>query len=104
MDRLTDDIQKTIRGLEALSERPSTASEAIDELLDQLYQLKIVLLGAPINTASSLYEQAARSMAAAAGKAERAGRDPSAAKALAAGAEEAIGRLAKLVDSMAHVP
>jgi len=102
MDRLTDDIQKTIRAIEALSECSSTASEQIDELLDQLFQQKIDLAGATLNTSSPLYQQAAHSMSAAASKAARAARDPAGTKAMIPVVEEAIGRLAKLLDSLGH--
>lgn len=104
MDKLSDDIQKTIRALENLSARPSNASDQLDELLDQLYQQKLDLAEPAPNPSSALYTHAARSMASAAERAERALREPTGLKGALTAVEEAIARLARLVDSAAHVP
>ena len=102
MDKLTDDIQRTIRALENLSGRASAASEAIDELLDQLFQQKIDLAGSSYSTASAVYQVAVQSMSAAANKAERAVKDPNGIPAMVPVIEDAIGKLARLLDSVAH--
>jgi methyl-accepting chemotaxis protein len=102
MDKLTDDIQRTIRALENLSGRASAASEAIDELLDQLFQQKIDLAGSSYSTASAVYQLAVQSMSAAANKAERAVKDPNSISAMVPVIEDAIGKLARLLDSVAH--
>jgi hypothetical protein len=108
MDRLTDDIQKTIRALESMSESSSTSTplEQIDALLDQLFQQKTDLAGVTpmLNSTSPLYHEALRSMAAAASKAERAAKGPAGATSLIPVVEDAIGRLAKLLDSLGHSP
>jgi hypothetical protein len=102
MDKLTDDIQRTIRALETLSGRASSASDAIDELMDQLFQQKIDLAGAKYSTSAPAYQQALQSMSAAANKAERALKDPNAVAPMVPAIEDAIGKLARLLDSFAH--
>lgn len=102
MDKLTDDVQRTIRALETLGGRASTASDAIDELLDQLFQQKIDLAGATYSTSAPAYQQAVQSMSAAANKAERAVKDANGITAMVPAIEEAIGKLARLLDSVAH--
>lgn len=100
MDRMTDDLQRMIRALEALSEQPADVTEQIDELLDQLFQQKIDLVGVSLNTTSPIYKQAAQNMAAAANKVERAAKDPSGVVAMVPSIEEAIGRVAKLLNTV----
>jgi uncharacterized protein YukE len=102
MDKLTDDIQRTIRALETLSGRTSTSTEAIDELLDQLFQQKIDLAGSHYSTTSPVYQQALQSMSTAANRAERALKDQGAVAAMVPVIEEAITKLARLLDSVAH--
>ena len=102
MDKLNEDIQRTIRALETLGGRASSASEAIDELLDQLFQQKIDLAGATYSRSAPAYQQAAQSMSGAASKAERAVKDPKAIAPMVPAIEDAIGKLARLLDSVAH--
>jgi hypothetical protein len=102
MDKLTDDTQRTIRALETLSGRASSAAEVIDELLDQLFQQKIDLAGATYSTAAPFYQQPVQAMSGAANKAERAVKDPNGVAAMVPVIEDAIGKLARLLDSVAH--
>lgn len=102
MDKLTDDIQRTIRALETLSGRASSASDVIDELLDQLFQQKIDLATSSYGTGAPVYQQAVQAMSAAANKAERAVKDASAVAAMVPAIEDAISKLARLLDSVAH--
>lgn len=93
-----------IRVLESLSNQPATIGGQIDNLLDQLFQQKTDLDGADLNAASPVYQQAARYTAAAARKVEGAATDPSKADAVIPTVEEAIGRVAKLLDAVVSSP
>lgn len=101
MDKLTEDLQRMIKALDVLNRHPSAASEPIDELLDQLFQQKIDLVGVSLNTAAPLYRQAAQDLAAAITKAERAAKHPSEALALIPSVEGVINRVARLLNSVA---
>lgn len=101
MDKLIVDLKRIINALEALNQHPTAVSEPIDELLDQLFQQKIDLAVASLNTASPVYQQAARELAMATAKAERAAKNPASAAALTPSVEVAISRVAKLLDSAA---
>ena len=103
MDSLIQDLQKTIEALETLSEMPATAGDQIDELLDQLFQQKIDLVNATLNLSSHLFQETSHAMAAAASKAERTVKDPSRVNELTKGVSDAITKLAKLLDSAAHI-
>ena len=100
MDILIQDLQKTIEALETLSERPATAGESVDELLDQLFQHKIDLLNTALNTAAPPYKDAAAAMKQAAAQAQRAAKEPARLAEAAAAVAGAVGRLAKLLDSV----
>lgn len=101
MDILIQDLQKTIEALETLSENPQTANEAVDELLDQLFQHKTDLVAAPLNTASPPYQQAAQAMKQAAALAALAAKEPARAGEAAQAVALAIGKLARLLDRAA---
>jgi len=95
VDILIQDLQKTIAALEALGD-----SEQIDELLDQLFQHKIDLVNATLNTASQPYQHAAQAMKQAAAKAERAAKEPARVDEATAAVAGAVAKLAKLLDSV----
>ncbi|MDD5035572.1 MAG: spore germination protein GerPC [Methylococcaceae bacterium] len=103
MDNLIQDLQKIIQALEALSESPATASEQIDEMLDQLFQQKIDLLNAALNVSTTPYQQAAQAMKQAAAKAERGAREPANIDEALRTISEAITKSSKLLDSVAPI-
>ena len=103
VDSLIQDLQKTIDALETLSDMPATAGEQIDELLDQLFQQKIDLVNATLNVSSQLFLAAAQAMALAASKAVFTVKEPSQVNELAKGVSDAITKLARLLDSAAHI-
>lgn len=103
MENLIQDLQKTISALETMSESPATACEQIDELLDQLFQQKIDLMNASMNVASAPFQQASSAMKQAAGKAERARQDPARLNEMLEAVNDAIGKLAKLLDNVAPI-
>jgi methyl-accepting chemotaxis protein len=100
VDILIQDLQKTIEALETLSDNPATAGEQIDELLDQLFQHKIDLVNLTLNTSSQPYQHAALAMKQAASKAERAVKEAKQIGEAAAAVTSAVGKLAKLLDSV----
>jgi len=103
VDSLIQDLQKTIDALETLSEMPVTAGEQIDELLDQLFQQKIDLVNASLNISSQPFQQASQAMAQAAAKAVRSVKEPARVNDMAKGVSDAITKLARLLDSAAHI-
>jgi methyl-accepting chemotaxis protein len=103
VENLIQDLQKTIQALETLSESPATRDDAIDELLDQLFQQKIDLVNANPSGASAPCQQAAQAMKQAAGKAERAAKEPGRVKEMMPAVSEAIAKLAKLLDHVAPI-
>lgn len=100
VDSLIKDLQKTIEALETLSDRPATAGEHIDELLDQLFQQKIDLVNAPVNVSSQPFQQASQAMKQAASKAARAVKEPARADEMTKAVADAITLLANLLDGM----
>lgn len=98
MEGLIQDLQKTILALETLSQSSATASEQIDELLDQLFQQKIDLLKASLNLSSAPYQQAAEAMSEAAVKAARAVKEPARIEEMTIAVADAISKLARLLD------
>jgi hypothetical protein len=100
MENLIQNLQRTIRALETLSEKPQTETEQIEELLDQLFQQKIDLVNMPLNPASPLFQQAAQTMALAATHTEKAVRNPAALREALALVGEATNKLAKLLNGM----
>lgn len=100
MESLIQDLQKTILALETLSETSVTASDQIDELLDQLFQQKIDLMNASLNVSSGPYQQAALAISQAAVKAGRAVKDPGSIDETAVAVADAISKLARLLDNV----
>lgn len=100
MDTLLQDLQKSILAMEALSDNPATASEQLDEWLDQLFQFKTDLMNAPINPGSAVYHQAATAMANAAGQLEQIGKDEAKLLNAEQSLADALPKLGKLLDSL----
>ena len=100
MESLIQDLQTTILALETLSDSPETAGSQIEELLDQLFQQKIDLMNASLNTSSAPFQQAAQAMSLAAAKAERAVKDRARIGEMATAVANAIGKLARLLDNV----
>jgi phage-related minor tail protein len=103
MDNLIQDVQKTIVALEKLAERPATASEQLDELLDQLFQLKTDLNNVNLNPSSPQYQQALQAVRQAVGKADRATKDNGKLGEMMPAVNNAISKLAKLLDHLAPI-
>jgi len=103
VEKLVQEVQKTIVALEKLSESPKIASDQIDELLDQLFQQKIDLVGASRNEAASSYQQALRAMGQAAAKAERAVRAPEHLPEVVTAVSDAIGKVARVLDNVVPI-
>ncbi len=98
MDNLQQSLQRTIRALEALSEKNLPQGDRVEELLDQLFQQKIDLANLNTNTASPVYQQAGQALGLAASRAEKAVKDPGQIKDALAAVTDAIGKLAKLLN------
>lgn len=103
MEGLIQDLQKTILALETLSASSATASDQIDELLDQLFQQKIDLVKASLNLSSVPYQQAAAAMSEAAAKAARAVKEPARIGEMARAVADAIGKVARLLDNVVPI-
>jgi hypothetical protein len=99
MDTLIENLQKTIAALEAIAARPQSVGGAMDEWLDPLFQHKIDLLAAHLNTSSPYYQQAASAIKQAASQAQQATHDPAKIVATTTAVSVALGKLAKLLDS-----
>jgi methyl-accepting chemotaxis protein len=100
VDSLIQDLQKTIEALETLSDRPATSGEQIDELLDQLFQQKIDLVGSSLNVSSQPFQQASQAMKQAAAKAVHAVKEPTRVDEMNKAVSDAITKLARLLDSV----
>jgi hypothetical protein len=98
MENLLQNLQRTIRALESLSEKPLAETEQVEALLDQLFQQKIDLVDFSINPASPVFQQAASAMNLAATQAEKAVRSPPTVREALAHVEEAAGKLGKLLN------
>lgn len=98
MDNLQQSLQRTIRALEALSEKNLPQGDRIDELLDQLFQQKIDLASLSISAAAPLYQQAGQALGQAASRAEKAVKDANQLKDALSVVTDAIGKLAKLLN------
>jgi hypothetical protein len=98
MDNLQQSLQRTIRALEALSERNPPQVERVDELLDQLFQQKIDLANLNTNASAPAYQQASQALGQAASRAEKAAKDPGQFKDALPVVTDAIGKLAKLLN------
>ena len=72
MDNLSQNLQRTIKALETLSEKGLPQAEQVDELLDQLFQQKIDLANLNTNTSAPAYQQASHALSHAASRAEKA--------------------------------
>jgi len=103
VDSLIQDLQKTIEALETLGDRPATAGEQIDELLDQLFQQKIDLVSASLNVSSQPFLQASQAMKQAAAKAVRAVKEPARVGEMAKAVADAITKLARLLDGVTPI-
>jgi hypothetical protein len=101
MENLLQNLQRTIKALETLSEKGLPPAEQLDELLDQLFQQKIDLQNLNTNTSSTVYQQASQAMGQTASKAEKAAKDTGQVRDLIPAVTDAIGKLAKLLNSAA---
>lgn len=101
MDNLQQNLQRTIRALETLSEKNPPQAEQADELLDQLFQQKIDLANLNANSSLPAYQQANQAMGQAAARAEKAAKDPGQFRDAIPVVTDAIGKLAKLLNHFA---
>lgn len=100
MDNILQNLQRTIKALETLSDKGLPQAEQVDELLDQLFQQKIDLQNLSINPPAAIHQQASHAFGLAAGKAERAAKDPAHLREMLPAVTDAIGKLAKLLNSV----
>ncbi|CAI8947610.1 hypothetical protein [Methylocaldum szegediense] len=98
MESLIQNLQRTIRALETLSEKKLPESEQVDELLDQLFQHKIDLVNINISSSSPVYQQAVQAMSQAANRVEKAVKEPSQTADAVPVVYDAVSRLAKLLN------
>jgi hypothetical protein len=98
MENLLQNLQRTIRALESLSERPLTETEQVEALLDQLFQQKIDLVNRQFNAGSPLFQQAAHAVSLAATQTEKAVRTPAALSDALTQVEDAAGKLGNLLN------
>lgn len=103
MDSLIQDLQKTIEALEMLGDKMPPAREHLDELLDQLFQQKIDLVNATLNTSSQPYHHASQAIKQAAAKSVGAAKDPAQIAGMSKSVSDAIAKLAKLLDSVSPI-
>jgi ABC-type hemin transport system substrate-binding protein len=101
MENLLQNLQRTIKALETLSEKGLSQSDQIDELLDQLFQQKIDLVNLTTNTAAPVYQQATQTLGQAASKAEKAVKDNGQLRDALAAVTDATGKLTKLLNHVA---
>jgi hypothetical protein len=99
MDNLLQNLQRTIKALEILSEKGLPQAEQVDELLDQLFQQKIDLANLNTNPSAPVYQQAGQSLGQAAARAEKTVKDPAQLRDMIPAVRDAIGKLAKLLNS-----
>jgi hypothetical protein len=100
MENLFQNLQRTIKALEILSEKGLPQAEQVDELLDQLFQQKIDLANLSTNPSSPTYQQASHALGLAANRAEKAAKDPAQFRDLIPIVTDAIGKLTKLLNSV----
>ncbi|NJD05562.1 MAG: cell division protein ZapD [Methylococcaceae bacterium] len=103
MDSLLQELQRTIGAVEKLAEKPATASEQLDELLDQLFQQKTDLAKLQLNPSVPAYQQALHAVRQAAGKSDRAVKDSGKVGEMVPAVNDAIGKIAKLLDHLAPI-
>lgn len=101
MENLLQNLQRTIKALETLSEKGLSQSDQIDELLDQLFQQKIDLVNLTPNTSAPVYQQATQALGQAAAKAEKAVKDGGQLRDALAAVTDATGKLTKLLNHVA---
>jgi hypothetical protein len=98
MESLIQNLQRTIRALETLSEKKLPEADQVDELLDQLFQQKIDLVNINVSNSSPIYQQAVQAMNQAAARVERAVKEPSLTAEAVPVVFDAVGKLAKLLN------
>ncbi len=98
MESLIQNLQRTIRALETLSEKKLPEADQVDELLDQLFQQKIDLVNINVSNSSPIYQQAVQAMNQAATHVERAVKEPSRTAEAVPVVFDAVGKLAKLLN------
>ncbi|HYE35143.1 hypothetical protein [Methylocaldum sp.] len=98
MESLIQNLQRTIRALETLSEKRLPEADQVDELLDQLFQQKIDLVNVTLSSSSPVYQQAAQAVSQAATRVEKAAKEPSRVSEAIPVVFDAIGKLAKLLN------
>lgn len=101
VESLIRDLQRTIGALEQLAE--ATPSDRLDEWLDQLFQLKIDLVHAALNSKTTTCQQTAQAVRQAANKVERALKQPISNTELDAAIQYAAAKLGQLLDSVAPI-
>jgi pterin-4a-carbinolamine dehydratase len=100
MDNLQQSLQRTIKALEALSEKDLAESEQIDELMDQLFQQKIDLANLNMNASAPIYQQASQAFGQVASRAEKAAKNPALLRETLPAIKDAIAKLAKLLNHL----
>ncbi|BBA36259.1 uncharacterized protein sS8_4329 [Methylocaldum marinum] len=98
MESLIQNLQRTIRALETLSEQKLPEADQVDELLDQLFQQKIDLVNLSVSSSSPAYQQAVQAMSQAAARVEKAAKEPSRLNEAVPVVFDAVGKLAKLLN------
>ncbi len=104
MENLLQNLQRTIRALESLSEKPLTETEQVEALLDQLFQQKIDLVNLQVNAGSPLFQQAAHAVSLAATQTEKAIRTPTAIGDALTQVEDAASKLGSLLNGRLSCP
>lgn len=99
MENLLQNLQRTIKALETLSEKNLPQSEELDELLDQLFQQKIDLVNFTTNTGSSNYQQTCQSLGQTATRAEKAIKNPAQIEELILAVKDSTGKITSLLNN-----
>lgn len=98
MDAISQHLTRIIKALESLSEKLPSQADAVDELLDQLYQQKMDLNLAGMSHASAPYQAAVQAMKGATASVEGAVRDTSKFDDALVKTADAISKLARLFE------
>ena len=98
MEHLIQNLQRTIKALESLSDKAPPQAEQVYELLDQLFQQKIDLVNLSTAPSSPAYQQACQAVGQAAVRAEKAARDPAQIRDMIPAVTDAIVKLSKLLN------
>lgn len=101
MDNLSNELQNAIRALEQVSDHAGVHSDAVYELLDQLYQQKMDLAIASPHVAAPNYKLAVEAIAKAGAKVKSAQRDKNRLEEALHAVSEATGKLNRVLDSAA---